>query len=153
MCTWESDTLSCGPEGCLAPVAGWPQLGQVRAGVRAFLHGVAPDRMADALQVVDELTSNAARHGRPPIRLHLSRRDNGQTLWITVSDGSRQPPEPVVIASPGARRKHFGMRLVDALCTAWGATPDANGKTVWAELSLAEQGSGKGREGSCENRR
>ncbi|GAA5115916.1 ATP-binding protein [Haloechinothrix salitolerans] len=139
MCTWESDTLSCGPEGCFAPVAGWPQLGQVRAGVRAFLHGVAPDRVADAIQVVDELTSNAARHGRPPIRLHLSRHDNGQTLLVTVSDGSPQPPEPVAVASPAAMPKHFGMRMVDALSTVWGVLTSADGKMVWAELPLAEQ--------------
>jgi len=147
MCNWDHGTLSCGPEGCFAPVASWPQLGSLRAGVRAFLHGVAPDRMADALQVVDELASNAARHGRPPIRLQLSRRDDGRTLWVTVSDGSPQPPELVAVPSPAVMPRHLGMRMVDALCTAWGVVPGENGKTVWAELSLAEQGSRKGAAG------
>ncbi|MPY81403.1 MAG: ATP-binding protein [Actinophytocola sp.] len=138
MCDWEGDTLSCGPAGCFALVAGWPQLARLRAGVAAFLHGVASDRIADAVQVVDELASNAAQHGRPPIRLHLTRRDDGRTLRITVSDGSPQPPELVAVASAAAPPKHLGMRIVDALCTVWGAAPSAEGKTVWAELPLAE---------------
>ena len=138
MCSWKGDTLSCGPGGCFALVAGYPQLAQLRAGVQAFLQGISPDRMADAVQVVDELASNAARHGSPPVRLQLTRRHDGRTLWVTVSDGSPELPALVTAAPPVAMRWHLGMRMVDALCTVWGATPSAEGKTVRAELPLAE---------------
>lgn len=129
--------MSCGPAGCFA--AGDPQLARQRAGVRAFLHDVSPERLADAVQVVDELTSNAARHGSPPIRLQLTRRETGRILRVTVYDGSPQLPRLDPAASPGAL--HLGMRMIDALCTIWGVVRGAEGKLVWAELPLTERAS------------
>lgn len=136
MCSWKDDTLSCGSTECFALVAGYPQLARLRAGVRAFLQDIAPDRMEDALQVVDELASNATRHGRPPIQLHLTRRDHGRTLWITMYDSSPQLPELVSAASPVALSLHLGMWMIDALCSAWGVERAGEGKAVWAELPL-----------------
>lgn len=139
MCSWEGDTLSCGPAECFALVVGYPQFARLRAGVRAFLQDASPDRMADAVQVVDELASNAAQHGRPPIQLQLTRRDDGGTLWVAVYDGSPQPPQLVPAGVSVALPWHLGMRITNALSTAWGVVREAEGKTVWAKLPLAEQ--------------
>ena len=84
----------------------------------------------DALLAMTELATNAIRHAqsRPTISVDTT----GDTLRIEVSDAQQTPPvvQPQPSASGG-----YGLRLVEAMASAWGWTPMATGKTVWIELA------------------
>ncbi|MEW2398818.1 SpoIIE family protein phosphatase [Streptomyces sp. NPDC046862] len=84
--------------------------------------------------VVSELVTNAIRHGAPPIQLRLIHDDS--TLICEVSDCSGTAPHL-------RRAKTFdeggrGLLLVAQLTQRWGSRHTGEGKTIWAELSLAE---------------
>ncbi|BBC38876.1 Phosphoserine phosphatase RsbU [Streptomyces graminofaciens] len=85
--------------------------------------------------VVSELVTNAIRHGAPPIQLRLIHDDT--TLICEVSDGSGTAPHL-------RRAKTFdeggrGLLLVAQLTQRWGSRHTEDGKTIWAELTLAEE--------------
>ncbi|PKV97526.1 histidine kinase-like protein [Amycolatopsis echigonensis] len=112
----------------------FPALRQVRDEAVAFVRRhrphAAPDAVADASLVLDEMASNAMRHARPPCDLALSLR--GDRLLIEVSDSL-----PVLArCREGYEGGGRGLALIDALAARWGQTPGAGGKTVWAELPL-----------------
>lgn len=86
-------------------------------------------RSTDVALAVSELVTNAIRHGGDPVTLTVTVR-NG-TVRIEVTDGS-----PTLFAAAGedldeGRR---GLRLVAAICHAWGWHPVDGGKCVWCEL-------------------
>ncbi|MCS7484795.1 ATP-binding protein [Umezawaea endophytica] len=90
-----------------------------------------PEEFADdAALVVTELVSNGADHAEGPLRLTVNRTEGG--VRIEVHDRSSALPvvRPVSPESPRGR----GMIIVNALSDSWGVEPDADGKTVWAEL-------------------
>lgn len=89
-------------------------------------------------QVVAELAANAVAHGCVPGRdFELGLRELNGVLRVEVSD-ARAGELPRV--RPGAPEQHaehgHGMRIVDALCAAWGVSGRLVGKTVWAEVPL-----------------
>ncbi|WP_309239225.1 ATP-binding protein [Streptomyces lunaelactis] len=90
-----------------------------------------------AAQVVAELASNAALHGRVPGRdFRLSLAASERTLRIEVTDtrGDRLP----VARQPDCDESGRGLILVDAFADRWGVSPGpAPCKTVWAEFDLA----------------
>ncbi|WP_228004737.1 ATP-binding protein [Amycolatopsis sp. YIM 10] len=106
------------------------ELGRVRRWARSRLTGLDPALLADAVGALDELTSNAIRHGAPPRRVRLRRAPS--LLRIEVSDGSPEPAEYRTPDNDGGR----GLRLVDAYVSAWGQTMGDAGKTVWADIAL-----------------
>ncbi|MGK4584388.1 ATP-binding protein [Kitasatospora sp. HPMI-4] len=95
-----------------------------------------------AEQIVAELASNAAVHGRLPgrsFRLTLSL-DPGVTLHIAVTD-----PRPELLPEPGDfgvltgedAESGRGLLIVAALADRWGVDLTVSPvKTVWAELDL-----------------
>jgi anti-anti-sigma factor len=93
----------------------------------------------EAELVISELVTNASLHGRPPIWLTASRRRN--LLHLAIRDCEQQEPRI------GGRDSEFGdgrdggrgLLVVDALCVAWGCTPTANGKVVWATMRSRER--------------
>jgi anti-sigma regulatory factor (Ser/Thr protein kinase) len=93
--------------------------------------GISADRVIDrALLLTSELVTNAIRHCRRRVEVdvHL---EHG-TLRVSVLDESPLAPEgtePEPLAERGR-----GLRIVDALSTAWGVVPDGAGKRVWFEL-------------------
>ncbi|MFE7746357.1 ATP-binding protein [Nocardia sp. NPDC057455] len=104
-------------------------LGQLRAAVRRLLEDSAGIGVEDAVQVCDELASNAVVHARAPRGCRLIVAGHG---WfrVEVDDAS---PGPARIRRPdhtGGR----GLILVDQLATRWGVDDHGGGKTVWAEL-------------------
>lgn len=110
------------------------ELRRVRQWARTVLTDlgdVLADAHADVVSVIDELTSNALRHGRAPFRVCLRR--NGNRLRIEVSDGSRERAVRRVPDDHGGR----GLLLVEALSLDWGQELRPDGKIVWAELDLA----------------
>jgi two-component sensor histidine kinase len=99
-----------------------------------YLSEADPQCREDALLAITELASNAAQHGGPPIQLRVQRCGHGQQLCVELADASPQPPrvDPAALGDGGG----LGLRLVEALCTAWGVVAGEARKTVWAELPL-----------------
>ncbi|WP_306191099.1 SpoIIE family protein phosphatase [Streptomyces sp. MK5] len=85
--------------------------------------------------VVSELVTNAIRYGTPPIRLRLIHDD--AHLICEVSDTSSTAPHlrRARTWDEGGR----GLLLVAQLTQRWGSRHTAEGKTIWAELSLLEE--------------
>ncbi|MCX0271728.1 ATP-binding protein [Nocardia zapadnayensis] len=102
---------------------------RVRAEVRRLVGRCAGIEVGDAVQVSDELVSNAARHAGSPRTCRLLV-DEHDRFRIEVHDSS---PVPARIRRPdhtGGR----GLLLVTQLATRWGTDWCDGGKTVWAEL-------------------
>ena len=91
---------------------------------------LAHSKLADLNLVVSELVNNAYVHGSGRIRLKV-RHETGRMRIEVMDDGHNAS---VKIRRLGARDGGHGLRVVDHLCTAWGAF---EGSThVWAELAL-----------------
>ncbi|MFJ5029584.1 SpoIIE family protein phosphatase [Streptomyces sp. NPDC088560] len=84
--------------------------------------------------VVSELVTNAIRYGQPPVQLRLIR---GTALICEVSDGSGTAPHlrRARTYDEGGR----GLLLVAQLAQRWGTRHHEGGKTIWAEIELAER--------------
>ncbi|MFD3935604.1 ATP-binding protein [Streptomyces sp. NPDC058611] len=97
------------------------------------LGGVDNERVA---QVVAELAANAVAHGGVPGRdFELGLRELDGVLRVEVSD-ARAGQQPRVRPGPvGAAEHGHGLRIVEALCVAWGVSGRLVGKTVWAEVA------------------
>jgi anti-sigma regulatory factor (Ser/Thr protein kinase) len=89
----------------------------------------------EVMLVTSELVSNAVRHGRDPVELHLELDTDGDRLHLEVIDAGGVAPQapsamPEVEAEGGR-----GLPLVAALSESWGSAVDAHGHTaVWADL-------------------
>ncbi|NUP22363.1 MAG: SpoIIE family protein phosphatase [Streptomyces sp.] len=86
--------------------------------------------------VVSELVTNAIRYGIRPIRLRLIH--DAATLICEVSDTSHTAPHlrRAKIFDEGGR----GLLLVAQLTQRWGSRHTADGKTIWAEIGLVDEG-------------
>jgi two-component sensor histidine kinase len=86
----------------------------------------------DAQLVVSELVTNAMRHGGGAAQLRLLSHE--AELACVVTDHSHTVP---VTAAPDVFSEYGrGLRLVDALCTAWGwLSPEGTRKVVWAIIA------------------
>ncbi|MFD2350483.1 ATP-binding protein [Nonomuraea ferruginea] len=89
--------------------------------------------MFDAQLITSELVTNAMRHGGGAIDLRLLM--DRTELACVVSDHSTAPP--VTGGADVFAEYGRGLRLVGALCRAWGwLTPGGARKLVWAVLPL-----------------
>lgn len=104
-----------------------------------------PDAVVDdAILILSELLSNAARHARPldgseSVRASWSLDDKGE-LTISVTDGGG-PTRPLPATPSVTARGGRGLAIITALARDWGvrteplAGPETtNGMTVWAVL-------------------
>ncbi|MEU6217742.1 SpoIIE family protein phosphatase [Streptomyces sp. NPDC047022] len=93
------------------------------------------DSVFTAELVVSELATNAIRYADPPIRLRLIH--DATTLICEVSDSSHTAPHlrRARAYDEGGR----GLLLVSQLTQRWGSRHTAEGKTIWAELSLLDE--------------
>jgi len=114
---------------------------QAPARARAWLSERArnfPDGLVqDALLVVSELVTNAVRHGRPTVVLHVE--EGADCLVVEVTDGGDTLPQLPRIRPSAARPAGRGLLIVAATASDWGVrrTPGTAGKTVWALLNAA----------------
>lgn len=96
-----------------------------------------PARTRELAQlVVSELVTNAIRYGAHPIRLRLIH--DAATLICEVSDTSHTAPHlrRAKTWDEGGR----GLLLVAQLTQRWGSRHTAEGKTIWAEIALLDEG-------------
>ncbi len=93
-----------------------------------------PDTRASVLLLTSELVTNAIRHCRRRVQLHVHYEDGA--LRVEVLDES--PLEPSGATTGAFPEKGRGLRIVDTLSTSWGVTPDDEGKRVWFEVATAE---------------
>jgi len=115
--------------------------------------GAARNLVADACQawrllpllhsgraVISELVANAVEHARTDLDVTVSLR--GSSVHLAVRDGSPALPRLLELARPAPGRplddRGFGLRVVEADSTAWGAVPVAGGKVVWAVVRSRE---------------
>ena len=96
--------------------------------------GVEGELREDALLIVNELVSNVVDHAGTRCVLSAGV-DDGQ-LRIEVRDFYRcPPPRPRPFEVRSARGR--GLQVVSLLSTRWGVTEFADGKSVWAALTVA----------------
>jgi anti-sigma regulatory factor (Ser/Thr protein kinase)/anti-anti-sigma regulatory factor len=100
------------------------------------------DLVDEAELVISELVTNAMLHGLPPLSLTVSRRP--KFLYLAVRDSN--PAEPRIGGGdttwPDGRNGGRGLMVVEALALAWGCTPTADGKVVWATMRSRNQYAG-----------
>jgi two-component sensor histidine kinase len=115
------------------------ELVHLRSRLRAELTGSAtvvdPQRehwSERMVLVVDELASNALRHGAPPAGATLSRSGEEWLIAVTDSAGGIQP-RPAVGRDPG--RGGFGLYLVADLAQRHGWCTAGRQKVLWALLT------------------
>lgn len=88
----------------------------------------------DVLLVVSELVSNAARHGRDPIELSVAVTPSHVRIEVTDSGDA----QPLPVRRPAATSQSGrGLLIVDSIAASWGVSPEATGKTVWAEVPVS----------------
>ncbi|MFI1251627.1 ATP-binding protein [Streptomyces anulatus] len=102
-----------------------------------WLPASTADRRAaaeDVLLVVSELVTNACLHAEGPEEFRIGY--TSKVLRVEVVDRGAGQPAPRTPHRAGRPGGH-GMFIVQRLCLDWGVlrTPDAPGKTVWAELA------------------
>ncbi|GAB3164512.1 ATP-binding protein [Amycolatopsis stemonae] len=112
------------------------ELAKVRHWVRAVLRGLPSHVVSTAVMVVDELASNALRHGRAPYHVRLL--PGGAKLRIEVDDGGGEPARRRTPNDHGGR----GLLLVERCAAAWGQLRRPSGKTLWAELTTDQDPAG-----------
>ena len=106
---------------------------------RAQCAGHAPPTLVEDVElVVSELVTNAMRHGRGQITMHLE--VAADRVVVGVQDQGADQPSP---REPDAADLNGrGLALVALLATEWGvrAAPTGGGKVVWCVLTPAVSG-------------
>jgi signal transduction histidine kinase len=83
------------------------------------------------LLCLEELASNALRHGRPPVQVRVSAFDR---FWLLeVDDGAADTP-PIPAVGRDAAEGGLGLHLVARICGSHGWTVSGTGKTTWARI-------------------
>ncbi len=78
--------------------------------------------------IVSELVTNAIRHARPPVTLHLMRHN---VLICEVTDSS--PTQPRLRRARTSDEGGRGLFIVAQLAMRWGCRYGQDGKTIWVE--------------------
>jgi len=129
--------LWCQPLGSLA------ELGRLRARVRDSVatDPADPEQTVDGLVlIVDELASNALRHGTAPVWATLSRSRHG---WLVAVTDARVETPPAPARDRDPRNGGFGLYLVADLSSGHGWFRNGTQKTAWAVVPSSPLRSGE----------
>ena len=89
-----------------------------------------PELIPTSKVVATTFVENVLQHtdSRPGLRIE----SKGSTVTVAVTDDSR---DPAALREDGAYSPApSGLRIIAALCRAWGNAPNTAGKTVWAVI-------------------
>ena len=108
--------------------------GQARQFLREVLPGWSLNGLVDSAQLLTtELVTNAVIHARSPVGVTLKLAEG--RLRVEVAD---RGPGALIMRQPVDGDMHGrGLRLIEALSSAWGTSSDEQGKLVWFELPVA----------------
>ena len=143
--SWHADSpVPAAPETrLLLQLVSLRALSVVRRQVQHFLlsslgaardEDVAPaveDAVERAVLVIDELTSNALRHGSPPASLHIGD-DDGRWIVIVTDAAPGQAPTPARERPAG--QGGYGLYVIADLTAEHGVHYEPDRKLVWACL-------------------
>jgi two-component sensor histidine kinase len=130
---WESSPAPPAAECCTWDLDQPRQLAAARRGARQRLtrapDGASAETAEHVVMVLDELASNALRHGSVPASIALCRRADG---WLVIASDAapERSPEPAV--DRPAERGGMGLHMVTRLTVRHGMARDRHRKTVWA---------------------
>ena len=90
------------------------------------------DAVGQAVLVIDELTSNALRHGSPPSSLHIGD-DDGRWIVIVTDGAPGRAPTPARERPAG--QGGYGLYVIADLTSEHGVHYEPERKLVWACLT------------------
>jgi hypothetical protein len=119
-----------GPASVRVDLSSGEDLAHVRATARQVCEEIGRPAAADTVEVVvTELATNALCHGAGSRTVIISA--SRYHLHIAVRDESVEVPH---VRTAGDDEHGRGLRIVEALSSAWGSTPTRDGKVVWATV-------------------
>lgn len=129
---WPSATPPPAADGTVWELTGIAQLPNVRAELRHLLGAGADPELRDRLVLaLDEMASNALRHGGGGVRASVRRTDSAWLLQVSDRAADR-PPSPAVGRDPS--EGGLGLYLIAELSSAHGWYVEDGTKYVWAVL-------------------
>ncbi len=131
---WPSATPPDATDGRSWDLADVAQLPRVRAEVRVLLDGTDPELRDRLVLALDEMASNALRHGGGRVRAAVRRAGSAWLLEVTDS-AADQPPTLAVGRDPS--QGGLGLYLIAELSSAHGWYAEDGTKHVWAVLPPA----------------
>jgi anti-sigma regulatory factor (Ser/Thr protein kinase) len=90
-----------------------------------------PERTEAAVLLTSELVTNAILHARTQVAVTVHQL--GSSLRVYVLDESTEQPRSRGDSDELAGGR--GLKLVEAVATSWGVSPEGHGKAVWFELA------------------
>jgi len=104
-----------------------------RSTLASWQHADGSDNLEDIVLVVSELVTNALLHGHgtPVVRLL----EGDDHVRVEVCDDSPLLP----VSHRVTPTSGLGLRVIEQLSSAWGASRRGRGKVVWCELSTAPE--------------
>lgn len=99
--------------------------------------GPTPAIRQAAELVLSELVTNAVLHSPGPMRVSVSRRDDGLAIEVVDANTHGVPALQQRYSSEATTGR--GLQIVDRCCAAWGVRGLKGGKGVWALLSDHEE--------------
>lgn len=114
-----------------------PDLAAMRVWIGALLKDLPEDVQLDVLLVCTELASNAYEHADGPRAVRVQRHAD----FIRVEVDDHTPAElPHIGQSRLGESRGRGLLLISQIARCWGTREFTGGKTIWAEISLAQVG-------------
>ncbi len=107
-------------------------LSSLSAGRHADVAPAVEDAVERAVLVIDELMSNALRHGSPPSDLHIGD-DDGRWIVIVTDGAPGRAPTPARERPAG--QGGYGLYVIADLTAEHGVHYEAERKLVWACLT------------------
>ena len=128
---WPSATPPAASDGLSWELSEIAQLPHVRAALRGHLGSADPDVRDRLVLALDEMASNALRHGGGGVRAAVRRADSAWLLEVSDRAADR-PPAPAVGRDPS--EGGLGLYLIAELASAHGWYVEGGAKHVWAVL-------------------